>query len=237
MTQYGTWVSYGGEARIWLAIGLLAAAGGAAVAGIRLSLPVRFTRPGPAGRIAMIVAWAVSIAAFLVGLTIYVRQYIHAYDPSAPAPKDPIAPITLTAAAVVFVIIIARRSPGFGTRLASGAIGAIAAPMIFEFPFDLIVMTRTYPPIPPDPALYRALFFVPLFLISPAPAEIADDRLLTGQAARSRLPPLGDLPGALLGGAICIFKAESAADVAAVNEQAGLPTTDIVEAIELRAAT
>ena len=165
MTQYGTWVSYGGEARIWLAIGLLGAAGGAAVAGIRLPLPVRFTRPGPAGRIAMIVAWAVSIAAFLVGLIIYVRQYIHAYDPSAPAPKDPIAPITLTAAAVVFVIIIARRSPGFGTRLASGAIGAIAAPMIFEFPFDLIVMTRTYPPIPPDPALYRALFFVPLFLI------------------------------------------------------------------------
>jgi hypothetical protein len=41
----------------------------------------------------------------------------------------------------------------------------MAAPMIFEFPFDLIVMARTYPPIPPDPALYRALFFVPLFLI------------------------------------------------------------------------
>ena len=66
---------------------------------------------------------------------------------------------------VVFIIIISRRSPGFGTRLASGAIGAIAAPMIFELPFDLIVMARTYPPIPPDPALYRALFFVPLFLI------------------------------------------------------------------------
>jgi hypothetical protein len=26
-------------------------------------------------------------------------------------------------------------------------------------------MARTYPPIPPDPAMYRALFFVPLFLI------------------------------------------------------------------------
>jgi len=65
----------------------------------------------------------------------------------------------------VFVIILTRSSPGFGTRLASAAIGAMAAPMIFEFPFDLIVMARTYPPIPPDPALYRALFFVPLFLI------------------------------------------------------------------------
>jgi hypothetical protein len=169
MTQYGTWVSYGGDSRIWLAIGLLAVAGGATLAGIRLPLPVRATRPGPAGRIAIIVAWAASIAAFLVGLTIYVRQYIHAYalSASAAAPKDRIAPITLSAVVVVFFIIIisARRSPGVRTRLLSGAIGALAAPWIFEVPFDLIVMARTYPPIPPDPALYRALFFVPLFLI------------------------------------------------------------------------
>jgi hypothetical protein len=167
MTQYGTWVSYGGDARIWLAIGLLAVAGGVTLAGIRLPLPVRATRPGPAGRAAMILAWVASIVAFLVCATIYVRQYIDAYHLSAAAaaPKDRIAPITLTAVVVVFVIIISRRSPGFGTRLASGAIGAIAAPMIFELPFDLIVMARTYPPIPPDPALYRALFFVPLFLI------------------------------------------------------------------------
>jgi len=49
--------------------------------------------------------------------------------------------------------------------LGSAAIAAMAAPMIFELPFDLIVMTRTYPAIPPDPAMYRALFFVPLFLV------------------------------------------------------------------------
>ena len=167
MPQYGTWVSYAGDARIWLAIVLLAVAGGVALAGIRLPLPVRATQPGPAVRAAMIVAWVASIVAFLVCLTIYVRQYIHAYDLTAAtaAPKDRIAPITLMAAAAVFVIIISRSSPGFGTRLASAAIGAIAAPMIFELPFDLIVMSRTYPPIPPDPALYRALFFVPLFLI------------------------------------------------------------------------
>ena len=166
MTQYGTWVSYGGDARIWLAGGLLAVAGGVTLAGIRLPLPVRATRPGPVGRIAMILAWVASIVAFLVCVTIYARQYVHAYGPSATAPPtDHIAPVTLVAVAVVFIIIISRRSPGFGTRLASGFIGAIAAPMIFELPFDLIVMARTYPPIPPDPALYRALFFVPLFLI------------------------------------------------------------------------
>jgi hypothetical protein len=36
---------------------------------------------------------------------------------------------------------------------------------IFEFPFDLIVMTRTNPPIPTHTMLYRQLYFLPLFLI------------------------------------------------------------------------
>jgi hypothetical protein len=167
MTEYGTWVSYGGDARIWLAIGLLAVAGGAILAGIRLPLPVRATRPGPAGRFAMILAWVASIAALLVGATIYVRQYIHAYALTAAtaAPQDRIAPITMSAVVVVFVIIVARRKPDVRTRLLGGAIGALAAPWIFEIPFDLIVMARTYPSIPPDPALYRALVFVPLFLV------------------------------------------------------------------------
>jgi hypothetical protein len=36
MTQYGTWVSYGGDAGTWLSIALLAVAGGTTFAGIRL---------------------------------------------------------------------------------------------------------------------------------------------------------------------------------------------------------
>ena len=36
------------------------------------------------------------------------------------------------------------------------------------------------------------------------------------------------------GRAICIFCAESLADVTAVNERAGVPFTEILEAIELR---
>jgi ABC-2 type transport system ATP-binding protein len=168
MTQYGTWVSYSGDAEIWLAIILLVAAGGVIAAGIRLPLPVRPTKPGPVGRLAMFLAWGTSIVLFLVGASLYVRQYVHAYSLSAAttAPKDPIAPITFSAVAVVFVIVLARESAGsFRTRLGSGFVLAIAAPMIFELPFDLIVMARTYPSIPPDPALYRALFFVPLFAI------------------------------------------------------------------------
>jgi hypothetical protein len=36
--------------------------------------------------------------------------------------------------------------------------------------------------------------------------------------------------------AICVFEAGSAADVAAVNEQAGVPFTEVVEVIDLRPA-
>ena len=40
------------------------------------------------------------------------------------------------------------------------------------------------------------------------------------------------LPGA--GRAICIFGADSAADIAMVNQQAGVPFTEVLEAIEMR---
>ena len=166
MTQYDRWVSYVGDARIWLAVGLLAAAGGVVLAGIWLPLPIRFTRPGLAGRAAMIAAWVASIAALLVCSAIYLRQEIHdvqAAGLSVTAPRLTILPVTLTAAAVLFVIIISRRSPDLRTRLASAAIGAIAAPMIFELPFDPFVIARVRG-LPPDPALYRALIYVPLLL-------------------------------------------------------------------------
>jgi hypothetical protein len=154
MTQYATWASYGGDARIRLALGLLAAAGATVLAGIRLPLPVRFTQPGSAGRAAVMVTWANSIVALLVCAAIYFRQVIHdvrASGMSAPAPRITILPVTLTAAAVLFVVIISRRSPDLPTRLAGAAIGAIAAPMIFELPFDPIVIFRVHVVLPGPP--------------------------------------------------------------------------------------
>ena len=60
MTQYGTWVSYSGGARIELAIVLLAAAAGLAYAGTRLPLPARAARPGRAAMIFMLVTWVLA---------------------------------------------------------------------------------------------------------------------------------------------------------------------------------
>jgi len=50
-------------------------------------------------------------------------------------------------------------------RVIERFVGAATGPMIFELPFDLVVLNRIYPPIPPAPTLFRLLFFLPLFLI------------------------------------------------------------------------
>ena len=174
MTHYGTWVSYTGGARLTLAAVVLAAAAAVTYAGLRLPLPAGPARPGRKAAVLMLTAWVLAITAFLACVVVYIQQarregLVHGHG----LPPDHIFPITFIAAGVTF-FIIAVNGPGGWTAFTSGAIGAMAAPMIFELPFDLIVMARTYPPIPPHPALYRALFFAPLFLI-----EITTLSLLT----------------------------------------------------------
>jgi hypothetical protein len=164
-TVNGTWVSYTGTARIDLAIVLVTGAAGMVYAGTRLRRPVRLPKPGETATAIMILAWLLAIVAFVVCATQYVsamRQHHLLHS----VPPHPISSVTGACAAVIFVtILIVARSHRWLVRLASAAVGAMAAPMVFEFPFDLIVMARTYPPIPPEPALYRVLFFAPLFLV------------------------------------------------------------------------
>jgi hypothetical protein len=162
MAQYGTWVSYTGTDRIALAGVLLLAAAGVAVTGTRLRRPVRLPRPGRVAANTMLAAWVVSIVAFLACVSDLAQQAHLKHLPQTRSP-DPITPVTVTAVAGLFVIIVLLgRSHGWPARLAGAAIGALAAPMIFEFPFDFIVLDRIYPPIP---APHLALFFGPLFLV------------------------------------------------------------------------
>jgi hypothetical protein len=163
MSQY-LWVSFGGTARLVLAIILLVAAGFAVYAGIRFRRPVPVPRPGRALSIGMFVAWGLAIVAFLAGFAAYVRQV--RLDHLAKAqPANPISMVTATAVVVLFLIVFIATDTDLRGRLSSGIVAAIAAPWIFEVPFDLVITTRTYPPVPPDPALYRALFFAPLILV------------------------------------------------------------------------
>jgi hypothetical protein len=163
-TQDGTWASYAGVARIELAVVLLVIAGVAAFAGTRLPLPARAARPGRAAIIFMLLTWVLALVTFGVCVAVYIMQVQHEHLAGA-LPSDPIAPVTAVAAFVTFFVILVTNSEGGGVGLVSALVGAAAGPMIFELPFDLIVMSRTYPAIPPHPAVYRALFFLPLFVI------------------------------------------------------------------------
>ena len=164
MTSEGAWIGYSGTARVGLALALLAVAGGLAYAGTRWPGPFPARRPGQTVAYLMIAIWILAITTFLVCASVYVHQARHEL-PGRGTLTDPITPVTFLGVAVVFMVILIASPGGPAVRLGSAAIGALAAPWIFELPFDLIVMTRTYP-IAPDPALYRALFFVPLLAIA-----------------------------------------------------------------------
>src|SRR5487761_2743130 len=62
----------------------------------------------------------------------------------------------------LMILVLTLRN-GARVALGSAIVGTIAAPLIFELPFDLIVMWRTFPPTPAP--LFTLLFFLPLFLI------------------------------------------------------------------------
>ena len=157
------WVSYGGGEAILLAILLLLVASGFAYAAKRLPAPLRVTRPGATAAGFMITIWLLAIYTDGIAACVYGLKVREAY-PDFVAARVRVgtfvdAPVTF------FVILYVTRRWGWKVALASAVIGTAAAPMIFELPFDLIVMARTNPPIPIHPMLYRQLFFLPLFLV------------------------------------------------------------------------
>jgi hypothetical protein len=78
-------------------------------------------------------------------------------------PENPISPITTTSAIITFIVIaFISRHEGLKVALGSALIGTMVAPMIFELPFDVIVMFKTYTPLPA--MQYTFLYFLPLFL-------------------------------------------------------------------------
>ena len=172
MTQYGTWSPYGGSNSILLAVVLLIVTGVLISLAIRLHHPIEVKRPGKFLGVSLVVIWLLSVTTFLVAVIIYVRA-LYQQVGHFTGPVNPITPVTELSGLVTFFVIayLARRS-GFWVAFGSAIVGTIAAPMIFELPFDLIVMWRTYPPAPE--ILFTLLFFCPLFLV-----EVSSFAMLT----------------------------------------------------------
>jgi len=159
------WFSYGGAARVVLAVVLVAVAAGVAGAGLQLRVPVQLRRPGRAARTVMLATWGAAIVAYLVCLGLYAHQLIQQHVVHS-RPAQPVFPVTAACMiALFFAILYIGRSLSQKARLGSAFIGALAAPMIFEFPFDLIIMTRIYYlAIAPGRALYWLLVVAAFFL-------------------------------------------------------------------------
>ncbi len=172
MTYYGTWSAYTGSGSVILAVALFLVTGALIYFAMRLHHPIAVTRPGKFLSASLIGIWLLSVMMFLVAASIYgladVQQGIH-----FTGPMNPIFPVTATSGVLTFFVIVALAQRG-GLRVAVGSaiVGAIAAPLIFELPFDLIVMWRTYPPAPET--AFTLLYFLPLFLI-----EVTSFALLT----------------------------------------------------------
>lgn len=173
MTSYGTWVSYAGFARVELAAGLLLVAAALAWLSLRVRAPVRVARPGVVVLTCLIVILTLGVSATVAGALVDLVQEQQAGVAHAPAP-NPISPVTVTAAIALFVVLAIATPRGLWTRLLTAGIGAAAAPMIFELPFDLIVIARIHSPIHPHPVLSLLVFFLPLFLV-----EVSTLTLLT----------------------------------------------------------
>jgi hypothetical protein len=150
------WLSYGGPARVVLAVLLVVVAAAVAGVGLQLRVPDRLPSPGRAARTVMLATWGTAIVAYLVCHSLFTLQLTRH---RLTYPPQPIFPITVACTiALFFGILYTGRSLSPKARLGSAFIGAIAPLMIFQFPFDLIIMTRPYPAAP-DPPLYWAMIF------------------------------------------------------------------------------
>jgi hypothetical protein len=162
---FGEWVPYSGNSAIILGVVLLVIAGVFTLSGFKLKKPLRVKMPGKAMTGMLVAVWFLSILTFLVNVGIY-SLLLNQAKFTGTIPNNPITKFTVSFAFLSFLIIFQiNMKEGVKVAFLSAAFAAMAGPMVFELPFDLMVMGRTYPPIPPDPTVLRLLFFLPLFIV------------------------------------------------------------------------
>jgi hypothetical protein len=169
-----SWVEYSGVGEIVLALVLALVTAGLIVLAVRLRAPVPGPIAGGGVTAFLVVAWSLAIVTFLVNLVAYGEQAREVHK-TLPSPPNYVTPVTFVCAAVSFLVVFILTPARWRTRFGNALFCACAGPMVFELPFDLIVMARTSA-IPPAPALYIALFFLPLLAIEVLTIALATTR-------------------------------------------------------------
>jgi hypothetical protein len=162
---FGEWIPYSGNSALILGVVLLVIAGVFTIFGFIQKNSLRVKQPGRAVAGVMIAVWILSLLTWFINIGVY-SILLQQAKFTGTIPPNPITKFTLLFAFLSFLtIFFINRKKGNKVAFLSAVLAAIAGPMIFELPFDLIVMGRTYPPIPPDPTVLRLLFFLPLFIV------------------------------------------------------------------------
>lgn len=169
--KYEAWHPYEGTSALILAAILLAVTSVLAWLSTRLHGRIGVERPGKLVTSTIVIVFLLSVFSFLEAQRAYMLELRNQLAPLFPSatghvhPRNPITPITVFCGLASFVgIIMLTRKHGVWRALVSAVVGSIAAPFIFELPFDLIVMTRTHPPNPAG--VYTPLFFLPLLAVA-----------------------------------------------------------------------
>jgi hypothetical protein len=151
----GAWTPYPVPETYLVALILGLVAIGLFLAARRMKKPIPLPRPGRILKGVIVIIWIVSLLFFL-GVIRVIAEKTH----NAPS-TGPILPITIASAVFTFVYLayVARKG-GILSSLGNGFVGAVAGPMIFEFPFDLIVI-----PLLKIGPFALLIFFGPLFTI------------------------------------------------------------------------
>jgi hypothetical protein len=159
-----SWSPYEGGGAIILTIVLLIVAGALVFFAFRLRHSIAFKRPGQYLIFAIVVGWLIGVVAVLVTSANYIIALYRHEGGHLISPPDYITPVTYTLLVLSFFLItyLARRI-GFWGAVGSAIVGTIAAPIIFEIPFDLIILWRVAPP--PPPGVQLIVFFFTSFIL------------------------------------------------------------------------
>jgi uncharacterized protein YhhL (DUF1145 family) len=149
----GQWTPYIFPASVILAFILLMVGVGLILLGRRLKNRIKIPHYSKSLRTVVIVIWVLS-------LLILLWTYIMRKDvfPGA-IQTGPVFPITIASAVGTFIYLAYLfRHDGIRAAFATGLLGAVVGPMVFELPFVCIVLPQTE-----APTIDIITFFVPLF--------------------------------------------------------------------------